>query len=359
MKLLMKTDYKIDIRLFDRIYKYYLSGGFLLFLFSIPILTSSITLGPYFVYVVSLSGIYVILVLGINLLMGNTGQISLGHSALLSIGAYSAAILYMKAGLPFILVLVLAGLITSLAGMIVGVTALRLKELYLAIATMAFAFIIEEVIVRCESITHGSYGYLVSRPKIIASDWRMYYVIVILAILFVLITKNIMRSPLGRAFVSIRDSEISAKTLGINTARYKIISFGISSFYAGVAGGLYAFFLTFIGPDNFGIGESILYLVMVIIGGLGSIPGSIIGAIFITVLPETIRVAKNYLPFFIRSLTGIDAIFYGTILLLFIIYEPAGIYGRWLKIKYHAQMFPFYRKATFKRVRKFYRKEIV
>lgn len=362
MKFLMKTDYKIDIHIFDRPYKYYLSFIFVVWLILIPLIVGSFSFGPYLLYTLSLSGIYVVLILGLNLLVGYTGQISICHASLLAVGAYSAAILSMGLHLPFFLVMILSGCISALVGLIVGIPALRLKELYLAITTMGFSFIIDEVILQWESLTHGSYGYTVSRPEIgsfsFESNKSMYYLILVTALISIVITKNIFRSPLGRAFISIRDSEISAKTLGIDIARYKIIAFAISAFYAGVAGSLYAYFFTFIGPDNFTIGLSILFLIMVIIGGMGSIPGSIMGALFLTFLPEAIRIGKDYMPSYVRTLEGMDAIFYGGILILFIIYEPTGLYGRWLKVKYHAENFPLYRSQTFRRTKKFYRKDI-
>jgi branched-chain amino acid transport system permease protein len=361
MKYLLKTSYMVDIRLFDRIHKYCLLLFLIILLCLIPPLIGSYSIAPYLIYTLSLSGIYVVLILGLNLLVGYTGQISLCHSALLAIGAYSTAILSENFHFPFLLVMAVSGFIAAFAGMLVGIPALRLKELYLAIATMGFGFIIDEIILQWESLTHGSYGYSIDRPVVAGhklSDVGMYYCIILIVVAFTIITKNIVRSPLGRAFISIRDSEISAQALGIDVPKYKVMAFGISSFYAGVAGSLYAYCFTFIGPDNFSIWESILYLIMVIIGGLGSIPGSIMGALFITILPESIRVAKNYLPYSISTLVGIDTIFYAGILIMFIVYEPTGIYGRWLKVKYHANTFPLYRKQTFKRVKKFHRKEI-
>jgi len=352
MKFKLKKSYAEDLKLFEYRSDMAWYGAIVLFLFLFPLWA-----GNYWTYNLTLAGVYCIAALGLNILTGYTGQISLGHAAFLAIGAYTVAFMTSVLGWSFWLALPLAGVNSALIGLVVGLPALRLTGIYLAIATMGFAFIVEQIILEWPAVTGGANGLVVNRPAIgswsLNSDASYYYLVLIVVILFVLLTKNIFRTPPGRALVAVRDSEVAAQTMGIPLAKVKTQAFAISAFYTGIAGGLFAPLINFIGPDNFTIIESINLIVMIIVGGAASIHGSIFGAIFITLLSELIRVGKDALPAFLQQQVGFQGAVYGLIIMLFILFEPMGIYGRYLKIKYLFEVFPMYRKDTFRRERKF------
>jgi branched-chain amino acid transport system permease protein len=237
-----------------------------------------------------------------------------------------------------------SGFIAAIVGSIVGIPALRIKGLYLAIATMSFGFIIDAVIVEWDSLTHGMRGLFALSPSIgpivFDNDFKKFYLIYAVTIIMLVFAKNIIRSRTGRAFMAIRDSDVAAETMGIDLAKYKIVAFGVSAFYAGISGSLYAHLVEFIAPANFTLLESIAFVIMVVVGGAGSILGSVMGAIFLTILPELIRYTKDYLPPTFIGERGLEAILYGVILIFFIIFEPNGLYGRWLRIKEYWRIFP-------------------
>ncbi len=354
MRFIKRMTYLQDVQLF----KYTSTLGWYLVLIA-ACLAAPLILGTYGVSLLILIGINIIVALGLNLLTGYTGQVSLGHAAFFAVGAYASAVLTGKFGISFWLALPAAGLVGAVFGIIVGLPALRLKGLYLAIATMGFGFIVEEIIVQWEGVTNGVNGLSPKRPFLgsisLASDQAYYYLVLVTVFLAILVLKNLLRTSSGRAFLAIRDSEIAAESMGINLSVYKTASFCISAFYTGIAGALFAHFMRFIGPENFTIMESISFLVMILVGGLGSVHGSVFGAVFITFLPEGISLSKDYLPAFIGQQAGLQAAVYGLILLLFIRFEPMGLYGRWLKVKFYFENFPFYKKDTFRRVRKFHK----
>jgi branched-chain amino acid transport system permease protein len=239
----------------------------------------------------------------------------------------------------------------------VGLPALRVKGIYLGIATLAFGFIVEEVFARWESVTGGNAGLHVKAPAIF--DWKLetatefYFLCLAVTVLCTLAVLNLLRSPTGRAFVAIRDSEISAQSMGIHLARYKTLSFAISAAMAGLGGALYAHMIKFLSPDQFNIIQSIDLLLMVVIGGLGSVHGAFLGAIFLISMPQLISQVKDFLPAFIGQAPGLKAVIYGLVLIAFVLFEPLGIYGRWLKIRTWFSIFPFYRKGMFKRQKSF------
>lgn len=355
MRFLMKRNYYEDIKLFKyrSTFFWYLaliSGSFLLPLVS----------GNYFISQLTFICLYSIAAIGLMLLTGYTGQISLGHAAFLAIGAYTSAILNAE-GLPFILALPAAGILAAGVGIIIGLPALRLSGLYLAIATMAFAIIVEEILLRWVTLTRGSLGMVVNLPSIgpwsFSTEKSYYYLVLILLILGILAAKNILRSPTGRAIIAIRDSEVAAQAIGISLPKYKTLSFSVSAFYTGIAGSLYAHKLTFINPESFTLGVSIELMAIIIIGGLGSLHGAIYGAIFVIFLPQLLILMKDYIPQLFSGQTGLNAVLYGLMIIIFIIFEPTGIYGRWLKIKFFFEMFPFYRRDTFKREKKYFKVE--
>ncbi len=283
MRFLMKRNYYQDIRLFRMPTTLFWYSTLVVVLFLLPIL-----LGDYGISRISFISIYSIAAIGLMLLSGYTGQVSLGHAAFFAIGSYTSGILTSN-GVPFLLALPLAGVAAVLAGIVIGLPALRLSGLYLAIATMGFAFIVEELLVRWESVTHGNQGIFLEPPKIgdfyLESETSFYYLVLIVLILTVLAAVNILRSPTGRAMIAIRDSETAAQTMGVNLAKYKTTAFAISALFTGLAGSLFAHKLTFISPEIYSIMFSIELLVMIIIGGLGSLHGAIFGAVFVVFAP--------------------------------------------------------------------------
>ena len=286
---------------------------------------------------------------GLNILTGFTGQISLGQGAFLGVGAYTSAYVTAKMGLPFWVGVPAAGIVTAVAGMIFGIPSLRLKGLYLAIATLASQFILEWIFLRWESVTGGSYGIVIPRPSIggyvFESDRSYYYVVLVIAAMMVLFAVNLVRTRTGRAFMSVRDHYISAEIMGINLFKYRILSFAVSSFYAGVAGALLGHSLKFVSSEQFGIGVSVTYLAMIIIGGMGSILGSIYGAVFMILLPQVITGLTNFLgasyPNIEQIVIALEQGIFGAIIILFLIFEPDGLAHRWKMVKAYWKLYPF------------------
>jgi len=339
----LKKSYFDDMRYFDETYKRVLMVLFTLALFMIPLFT-----GGYLTYILNIILINIIVTVGLNILMGCAGQVSLGHAAFFAIGAYSSVILNVQAGFPFWIALILSGVITTGAGLIVGIPALRLKGLYLAIATMSFAFIIEEIIVRWRDLTQGLDGLSVPDPTFgpwtLDTEQEKYWLILVITLILLSAGKNILRSNIGRAFVAIKDNDVAAETMGISLTKFKIMAFGVSAFYTGIGGSLLAYLVGFISPENFNIMVSIGFIVMVIVGGPGSILGSILGAIFITFLPEGIRIFKDYFPQEVVAAAGLQGIVYGAVMVGFVMFEPQGLNGIWIRLKLSWRTFPFGRK---------------
>lgn len=351
MRFVMRKDYYEDIRLFK-----YRSTFFWYLALVIGCFLAPLVLDDYITSIFNLICMYSIGTIGLMLLTGYGGQVSMGHAAFLGIGAYTSSILVTK-GVPFLLAMPAAGLLTGFVGIFIGLPALRLTGLYLAIATMAFGFIIEEILVRWEGMTNGNMGMVVDPPSIFGfwfdTETRFYYLSLVILILVILMARNILRSPTGRALVAIRDSEVAAQAMGISMLKYKTTAFAISAFFTGIAGSLYAHKITFINPESFTIIVSIEFLAMIIIGGLGSIHGAIYGTAFVIFLPQLIVMTKDYMPKFIADQTGLEAGLYGLMIVLFILFEPMGIYRWWLKTKFYFEMFPLYKKDTFRRERKY------
>lgn len=294
--------------------KLYLSGGFLLVLFLSPIF-----IGVYGAYILNIIAISVILSVGLNLLMGYTGQISLGHAGFFAVGAYSSAIFTTRLGIPFIISLPLGGIVAIFFSLFIGFAVLRMRGLYLALSTFGFGLIIQLMAVHWTNLTGGSRGYKVPRPSIgpliFGNDNLYLYFTLVVAVVLVIFAHNLVSTRIGRVFISIRDSEFASQSVGINLAKYKLIAFALSSFYAGIAGGLFGPLVGLLDPEGFGLGESVLYLMMIVIGGIGSIAGSVIGAIVLVMIPEILRFVREY-----------RDIIYSLTLLLFLIYMQEGIY---------------------------------
>jgi branched-chain amino acid transport system permease protein len=351
MRFIFKTDYDQDIRVVKhggQAFWYGLLGAFLLLA---PWLLSEYLLAQL-VFVL----IYSIVGLGLMLLSGFTGQFSIGHAAFLGVGAYTQAVL-VGMGWPFPLALACAAGLSAAVGVVIGLPALRVKGIYLGIATLAFGFIVEEILARWESMTGGNAGMHVKAPALFGwtldSSEEFYFLCLALAVLATLAILNLLRSPTGRAFVAIRDSEISAQSMGIHLARYKTLSFALSAAFAGVGGALYAHKIKFLSPEQFSIIQSIDLLLMIVVGGLGSVHGAFLGAIFLITLPQIIAMGKDYLPESVGQSPGLQAVIYGAVLVAFVMFEPMGLYGRWLKVRTYLQLFPFYRAGMFRRQKAF------
>ncbi len=380
MRFIFKTNYDQDIRLMQHSGHWWSYGVLLAVLIAAPfVLSSYIQSQLVFVFIYAIVGV------GLMILTGFTGQGSLGHAAFLAIGAYTTA--YMQAkGFGFAVYFPLAGILTAIIGAIVGFPALRLHGIYLLIATISFGFIVEEILARWESVTHGNegmrvrtldlFGWAIPRDSI-----AFYYLCLLVLALVIICTLNLMRSKTGRAFIAIRDSETAAQSMGIDTAAYKVKAFAISAGIAGFAGSLFAHKMSFISPEMFTLLLSIEFIMVIIIGGLIGLHGAILGAIFIVMVDPLLVTLKDDFPVLLSgiaqtfgagadtahaiqdrvaavfSVAGLKGALYGLIIILFIQFEPAGLYGRWLKIKTYFQLFPLYKKATFKRQKTYVKSE--
>jgi branched-chain amino acid transport system permease protein len=372
MRFMFKTDYEDDIRLFPHS-GYVWSYGTLLVLLAI----APFVLSSYLVSQLVFVCIYATVGVGLMILTGFTGQASLGHAAFLAIGAYTTAYL-QQFGVPFPVYFLAAGILTGIIGAMVGFPALRLQGIYLVIATISFAFIVEEILARWESVTNGNEGMRVKAVQLFGTpvprDGPTFYFICLgVLILTIIGSLNLLRSPTGRAFVAIRDSETAARSMGVNVSLYKVKSFAISAAIAGFAGCLFAHKLSFISPEMFTLQLSIEFIIVIIIGGAFSLHGAVLGAIFVVMLDPFLTFLKDDIPGVIAgvaatlgagsaraahiqdsvaafaSANGLKGAIYGLIIIIFVLFEPLGLYGRWLKIKLFFQLFPLYKRATFKR----------
>lgn len=351
MRYIFKTSYAQDIALAKH-------GGhrFWYSALGVVLLAAPWLLDEYWLAQLNFVLIYSVVGLGLMLLAGFTGQFSIGHAAFLGTGAYTQGVL-TNLGVPFPIAMVAAALLSAAVGVVVAMPALRVKGIYLGIATLAFGFIVEEVFARWESVTGGNAGLHVKSPRLFGLDFgsgeAFYFVCLVTTALCTLGVLNLLRAPTGRAFVAIRDSEISAQSMGIQLARYKTLSFAISAALAGLGGALYAHKISFLSPDQFSILQSIDLLLLVVIGGLGSVHGVFLGAIFLISMPQLISLSKDWLPPVIGQAPGLQGLVYGLVLIAFVLFEPMGLYGRWLKVRTYLQIFPFYRRGMFKRQKSF------
>jgi branched-chain amino acid transport system permease protein len=357
MRFLFKTDYRQDIRLFEHEGQIFWYGLLAALLVIAPWL-----FGAYWLSQLTFVLIYAIAGLGLMLLSGYTGLPSIGHAAFLGVGAYTEALLVARSW-PFPIAMLCAAALSGGVGFIVGLPALRVKGIYLAVATLAFGFIVEEVLVRWEPVTGGNEGISVAAPRLagisFAPSHLFYYICLLTCLLVTLGMLNLLRSATGRAFIAVRDSEISAQSMGIDLTRTKALSFVISAATVGLAGALYAHKLKFISPEQFDLTQSIDLLLLIVVGGVGSMHGAFFGAIFLITLPQLIALAKDWLPPEMAQAAGLQAIVYGLVIILFVIFEPLGINGRWLKLRTFFSLFPFYRRGMFRRQKSFQRSERV
>jgi branched-chain amino acid transport system permease protein len=305
--------------------------------------------GSYFVYLACLLGIHLISAAGLNIMTGYTGLISLGHAAFMGVGCYTVAVAE-RSGVPFFLALPLAGLASAAIGLVVGIPSLRIKGLYFAVATLAAQFVLGFVFREWESVTGGVRGANVPAASLfgfeLVGDQRIYFLIVPLAVVMLVGARNLFRTRVGRAFIAIRDRDISAEVLGISLFRYKLLAFAIGSFYAGVAGGLWGYFFRVATPELFGLPLSVFYLAAIIVGGLGSILGTILGATFMTMIPELLRALVGWAEALgVQEagvfLASIRQVVFGLLIVGFLIFEPHGLAEIWRRVRRFFHLWPF------------------
>ena len=338
----LKESYSADAALFDsRTQKVWLAvGAALLVLF--PFMASD-----YWMYLACLVSINVASATGLNILTGYTGLVSLGQAAFMGLGAYTVAVLEIRFGTPFMLNILAGGLVAMVGGLIVGIPSLRVKGLYLAIATIAASFIAHFLFANM-ALTGGTAGLTVPPARIFGAaldtSFRLYWVIVPVTMLMLLGAANLFRTRVGRAFIAIRDRDISAEVLGIPLLRYKLLSFGLSSFYAGVAGGLWAYFFRVVTPESFPLVMSIFFLAAIIVGGMGTILGAILGAVFMTMVPELLKLVVDLLPGgsqLVVFLSPVRTIIFGALIIGFLVFEPQGLAEVWRRIRRFFHLWPF------------------
>lgn len=344
-----KTSYASDMAL----YPLPIARGTIVALLVLFVVIVPLVFGEYFLSIINLVLISIVGALGLNILVGYTGQISIGHAAFMSVGAYTAANLAVRAGLPFWITLPAGGLMAAMVGAVVGIPSLRIKGLYLAIATLAGQLIIEWIINHVPWISGGTQASIqVPRPSLFGYELKtqgeLYFFLLFFALIAIVAALNLVRSRIGRAFVAIRDQDIAAEIIGIDIYRYKLISFAISSFYAGVCGVLYTYYFGIANYEQFQIGVSIDYLAMIIIGGLGSVLGSILGAAFVALLPLAIRTMMESVSgiFFDASeiatvVSSMRLVIFGALIIVFLVLEPEGLNRLWRNIRNYFRVWPF------------------
>jgi len=317
----------------------------LAFIFTAPLYWSN-----YWLSIANLIGITIIAITGLNILIGYCGQLSIGHAGFMAAGAYTTAVLTGKLGFPFLISLLGAGLMAGLIGIIFGLPSVRVKGFYLAITTIAAQFIIIWVINHWTDVTGGFVGIKVAPASILGFSFnnepRQYYLIMAIAALVIFFAKNLSRTRVGRAFIAIRDNDLAAEVMGINLTYYKLLAFFIGCFLAGIAGALFAHWSRFLNAENFTLADSILYIGMVIIGGLGTTIGPILGAVLIRLLQQGIMYISPVLESAFPTLpagftTGLGAMVFGLVIILFLILEPRGIAHRWAVFKAAYRLWPF------------------
>jgi branched-chain amino acid transport system permease protein len=298
-------------------------------------------------------GIYGIAALGLNILVGFTGQISIGHAAFFLLGAFTSAYISNKTSIPVFFAIPLAGVVTAVVGLIFGLPAARLKGLYLVIATLAAQYILIDFFSRAEWFSGGSVPAMAEPFSIfgyvLRGDRQYFYVVLAYVVVSYLLVTNLMRSRDGRALVAVRDHYLSAEIMGINLTKYRTLSFGLAAFFAGIAGALYAHYQLVVSNEGFGIERSILFLAMVIIGGTGSIMGTLMGTAFVVLVPEAMEWISMELKGGVidkalalnNNLTFLREIAIGVIIIAFLVFEPDGLAHRWRQIKAYWKLYPF------------------
>ena len=303
----------------------------------------------YYLTLANQVGIAVIGAIGLNILVGYTGQISLGQGGFMAVGAYTAGLLTVNLHMPWWASTIIACLFTAFVGALFGIPSLRLKGLYLAIATLAAQMIILWVVTHWTAVTGGNDALVVPSPTLFGvkmnKDFNFYWIAWGTAVLATLLTVNLFRTRFGRAFIAIRDQDIAASVMGVDLFKYKLLAFAISSFWVGMAGALTAHYRSIVTWERFTVDVSVLYLAMIIIGGLGSVTGSYLGAIFMTLLPVLLtnlgRATKDTFPIMETILPFIQQGVFGLVIILFLIFEPEGLYKMWKNLKDYFRLWPF------------------
>ena len=295
-------------------------------------LLSPFLLSDYMLYLINLAAIATIGAIGLNILTGYTGLIAMANGAFIGVGAYTAAVLYSKLGVPFLLTIPLAGLMTAAVGVFFGIPALRLRGFYLAMSTLAAQILLMFIFNNWASVTNGETGIFLTPPSIfgfsIQGDRAFYFLTVGIALLGLLFSYNLFKTDTGRSFIAIRDRDIAANIIGIDIFKYKLLSFAISSFYAGVAGALFGFYMSFVSPEAFGLNVSIDYIAMIIVGGLGNLWGGVLGALFVVILPEFVDKLIEFIGQYVQmqyTFAAFRQLVFGLLIIIFLVWEPKGL----------------------------------
>lgn len=321
--------------------------AFLFFLLVFPFFAGTFLLST----VISIA-IVTIIVLGLNIVTGYCGQLSLGQAAFTAVGAYASVILMSHWGVSFWIALPFAGVFSGLVGLLFGLPAVRIKGFYLVMSTIAAHFIVIWLITEKHlmKLTGGVDGLLMPLPRIgsfvFDTDFRRYFLIMFLVVVLTFFARNLVRTRTGRAFVAIRDNDTAAEAMGINLTRYKLLAFALSAFYAGIAGALWAVFVSRIHPEQFTLMDSIWYLGMLIVGGMGSTLGAILGTSFLKLLREGVTLAAPWVAKTVPTLIGavpatMGLVVFGLVIILFLVFEPRGLAHRWEIFKAYYRLWPF------------------
>lgn len=352
----MKTSFAQDIALFPvgRIARLLLLVAAAL-LICAPLLVNAFLLSQL-IFVL----IYVVAGIGMQVLFGFAGQVSLGHAAFLAIGAYAATWLQAR-GVDGVAAFAVASILAGIVGLVIALPALRMSGLYLVIATLAFAFIVEEVATRWSSVTGGNNGVSVPSVRLFglpaSKPEQLFYACLVVAAAAMWLGKNVLRTGLGRAMLAVRDSEVAAQCMGVPVARTKALAFAISAALCGMAGALYANAIGYITPDQFTVTVSLDLIILVLLGGLASLRGVVFGAIFLVMLPQLIRAITGVLVPGTGEIPGVRPLASGGILILVMLFEQGGLEGLWSRISRYATTVPLYRKGTLGRQRGIIRSE--
>ncbi len=363
MRFVFKTSYEADINWFRHKYQ-----AFWYLLLFVLMLIAPWAIGDYYIGEVSLVLIYAIAAMGLMLLTGHTGLPSLGHAAFMAMGCF-ANILLLGAGVPWLIAFPLSGIIAGAAGTLIMLPVLRLHGVYLALATLALSILIADIVVLAEPWTGGVAGAVVPPISLLGLEvdrfgtpFLFYYVCLAVTVLLVMLYRNLLRAPLGRSFLAIRDSEVSAQAMGIHLAQTKARSLFLSATFAGLAGALVGHSAGYVNSESFDLVLSINLLIMIVIGGLGFIHGAFLGAIVFALIPLGLAQFRTFLASSLGinlTIPGLESGIFAAILITVILFEPMGLQGLWLKIRTYFELFPFYRRDMFKRQKSYLKTERV
>jgi len=341
-----KKNYIQDEAIFQTMFIRVVMACLFSFLIMFPFISSR-----YILNVTNIIGIFIIGALGLNILTGFTGIISLGHGAFVGLGAYLTTLLTVRLGVPFLIALPVGAFLTAFLGLLPGLVALRIKGMYLAIATLAVQIIFAFVITETPELTGGDLGLASNVPLFLApytnsGQMAFYYLVFGILVALTLFARNLFRTKVGRLFVSIRDNDLASQVIGIPVGKYRLMAFWISSFYAGLCGGLWAGNSGVISPDQFSLMLSLQFLSIILIGGIGSIQGSIYGSVFVLAVPEVLAnlstsVGKVINADITSHLSSLNNAIFGLLIIIFLIYEPHGLARIWVKTKNYFKLWPF------------------